>query len=518
MSRWRHLFPAILYGLVMLAFILRVTALDAQSLWRDETDALCYAFEFPHLAAHALAPELVGELVLPTACPSIPLVSAQDPSVFSRLFQAAKATIQHNGPLYYFLLRGWIAFCGYTPFALRYFSLLPGVLLVPLMYALGRRLFVPPGQVCRIEQPIGLLAAACAALSPYFIWYSQETKMYALVLALAVLAMYALRRAMDGHSAWWVVMVAATSVGIYLHILAALLIPVECAVWVFWCPRPGRKWLEALAALACLTLPYLPLLYWQLPLALTPAKTGYPFYPLSEMIYILLYGFSTGVVGHPAGWVMLIPLAILAAAGLIWGRACVQHKLGIIVWIALPILVLYVVSLRRPMFTDRYLIWIGPAIYVLVALGVRALWRQSRLVGLMVVIPLLIALGRGIYVQAAQPVKSDFRAAAQFVAQQAGSGDLLLFQIPHARYTFDYYYPRSFEWVDGLYTNYGMTNDEIDAQMRAAIGAHKAVWLIASEVAMWDQKFQVLGWLDTHARRTQAGQFMLVDAYRYELP
>ena len=32
-----------------LALGLRAGSLRAQSLWRDEVDALCFAFEFPHL-------------------------------------------------------------------------------------------------------------------------------------------------------------------------------------------------------------------------------------------------------------------------------------------------------------------------------------------------------------------------------------------------------------------------------------------------------------------------------------
>ncbi len=525
MSRWRYLSLVLLCGLVMLAFALRAATLDGQSLWRDEVDALCYAFEFPRLAARVVEPGSAENVPLDIACPPLSIFISQEQPILRRLIQVASLMVQHNGPLYYFLLRGWVALTGQTPFALRYFSLLPGVLLVPLMYVLGVRLGEPPaapprkGPSARTRATaVGLFAAVCAAAAPYMIWYSQETKMYALVTALAVLAVYSLHRALCGRSAWWVVMVVATSLCVYLHILAALLIPVEFVLFLIWGPLAGRKRVEALIAFACLTVPYLPLLVWQLRMVLTPAQTGYLSYSLPQMAYVLFYGFSAGVVGNPLGLVWIMPLVILAIVGLLTGSARLRHKLALAVWVLVPVLVLYTISTWRPIFTDRYLIWIAPAVYILVAFGLVALWRQTRLLGVLALMPVLIFFGWGIAAQASRPIKSDVRAAAQFAEQRATPDDVFIFQIPHIRYTFDYYYDRPFDWLDGLYTNYGMSDAEVDAQMRLAIDTHRVVWLVASEMPMWDKKLQVFNWLETHARRTEAGHFTLVEVYRYELP
>lgn len=510
MPRLCHARLVLVCGLVMCAFALRVTTLEAQSLWRDEVDALCYAFEFPHSIVRAFAPEAAGEPVTPNACPPSPLADKPVQGTLARLAQALGPMIRQNGPLYYFLLRGWIALAGWAPFALRYLSLLAGVLIVPLVYALGKRI----GSAAS-----GQWAAALAACSPYFIWYSQDAKMYALITALAVLAIYALRRALYGSGRWWAAMVIATSLCLYLHILTALLIPLEFGLLLLWMLYPPRrKWLEALLSFACLTLPYLPLLAWQLPMAFQPQQTGYPTLTVTEMVHTLAYGFSVGVVGHSAGQVLLIPLAVAVLLGMRWGAVRWSDRLALALWIVWPILALALVSTWRPMFTDRYLIWIGPAFYLLAALGLTALWRYSRLLVAMLAVPLVTACGWGVFMQAAQPVKSDFRAAAHYVEQRAGPDDLFIFQIPHVRYTFDYYYPRAFLWADGLYTNYGLSNAQVDAQMRALIGAHTDVWLIASEMPMWDRNLQMFNWLEANARRVEANHFMLVDVYRYQLP
>ncbi|MBN1890457.1 MAG: glycosyltransferase family 39 protein [Thermoflexales bacterium] len=520
MKKWRRIHLFVIYGLVWLSFGLRAATLDRQSMWRDEVDALCYAFEFPHATAQAIAPGAFQALELPSACPPLELSPESGQSRLWRLVQTLQLAVRHNGPLYYFLLRAWIALVGYSVYALRFFSLLSGVLAVPLVYVLGLRLSVTtkagsPGTI-----PVGVWGAVCTALSPYLVWYSQETKMYALLLALVVLAVYALRRAIEEGGAWWIVMVIATSLGVYIHILAALLILVEFAMLLVWHPCSRRNWVEALISFACLTLPYLPLVGWQLPALLQPVgQTGYPDYPFREIVYILIYGFSTGAVAHPRGWILVLPLLSLGMAGLLFGRAHWQHRGALAIWIGLPILAMYAIArLRGPMFTDRYLIWIGPAVYLLVALGVHFLWRQSHLLALMVVIPLLISLGHGLQAQTSGPIKSDFRATARFVEQRAEASDLMVFQIPHARYTFDYYYGPTFNWIDGLYTNAGMTDEQVDKHMQALIGKRRGVWLIASEQRMWDEQLHVFQWLETHAGRTDEDHFTLVDVYRYQLP
>jgi hypothetical protein len=131
-------------------------------------------------------------------------------------------------------------------------------------------------------------------------------------------------------------------------------------------------------------------------------------------------------------------------------------------------------------------------------------------------VSLLLLDGWGLWVQARTPLKADFRSATAYVAQHLASGDLLIFQIPHGRYSFDYYFRRqewpkegalqsppsddayrlflpflargqgaAYRWADGLYTNGGLTVGEVDRRMREVTGGSRAVWLIATEVPMW---------------------------------
>jgi mannosyltransferase len=466
LERWSVL------GLLLLAFAIRVLTLTNQSLWRDEVDALRFA----------TAPwaELLRTFSLPG----------------------------WNGPLYFALLRGWIALSGHTELAMRYSSLMWGVLAIPLAHVLARRLASPH---------VALGCAGLFALSPYFIWYSQEVKMYTLVLALATLAIYALRRALHGSAAWWIAVVASTSIAIYCHILAALLIPVEMILTLIWGlgSRGAAWWKGALASFACLTLPYVPLLRWQIPLALTPAQTGFTYYPLDRMLLVMLTGFSIGVGGRLPE-MALWPSGLLLVAAVVAGVARVRDRVALLVWLLAPPLAIWLVSLNRPIFTDRYLIWVGPAFYLLLAIGAAALGQFWRPLGVAAVIAVTGVAVAGIYSQTTTPIKSDFRSAARYYQSHRSPGDLIVFQIPYVRYTFNYYYTQPYEWVDGLYTNYGMSDAEVDTQMRALLAGHKTVWLVASEMTMWDSQLQVWKWLESHARRTDLADFAQVTLYRYE--
>ncbi len=495
------LWPSV--GLLAVAFAVRVSTLTVQSLWRDEVDALRFAT--------APWPELLSTFTRPG----------------------------WNGPLYFVVLRGWIALTGPSEFALRYLSLLWGVMAVALGFALARRL---AGMVA------ALVCSVFFAISPYFIWYSQEVKMYTLILAMATLAIYALRRAVASNRVvWWATLVVATSLAFYSHILAALLIPVEMILTLVWgLGARDRRWgIGALASFACLTLPYLPLLRWQWPLVFTPAQTGYMFYPFQDMLLVMLNGFATGISGQLAhiayemaarvhalwagarpsdvtvdsGIVYTMPLwpaGLLLVAGLVVSEAQWRDKVALLVWLLLPPLALYLVSLNRPIFTDRYLIWIGPAYYLVVSLGAVALGRLSKLLGAIALIAVFGVAAAGTYFQSSMPIKSDLRGVAAYLDTRYSSGDLVIFQIPYIRYTFDYYYHKPYDGAEGLFTNYGMSDAEVDAQMGRQVMGRKTVWLVASEMEMWDSKLQVWKWLESHARRKEATVFAQVVLYRYE--
>ena len=94
-------------------------------------------------------------------------------------------TTDTHPPLYYLLIHLLRPLLGASDFAYRVPSALLGLLLLPLLYQLGRRIH---------SRQLGLLAALLAAINPLQIWYGQEARMYTLAALLLAAAAYALWR------------------------------------------------------------------------------------------------------------------------------------------------------------------------------------------------------------------------------------------------------------------------------------------------------------------------------------
>ena len=168
-----------LLGLTWLAFALRMAGVTAQSLWRDEVDALIFATQ--------------------------PLTELL--AMFRQPGQ--------NGPLFFLALRPWLAAVGQSELALRLPSALAGALAVPIFYALVRR-------VIHDRQPAAI-AALLMATAPYLVWYGQEAKMYAALTVLAPASLL-LTVEVSRRGGWWrwVSLYVITSLCFYTHLLAAL--------------------------------------------------------------------------------------------------------------------------------------------------------------------------------------------------------------------------------------------------------------------------------------------------------
>jgi hypothetical protein len=225
-------------------------------------------------------------------------------------------------------------------------------------------------------------------------------------------------------------------------------------------------------------------------------------------------------------------MVALVAGCLVWplsrrpaapGRPARWRVVGILLaWLALPPLLIYFVSLGMPIFTDRYLIWAMPAFLALLACGIVALADEWRPLGIAAGAVILALNGWSLYLQATQPIKADFRAAAAYVAQRIEADDALMFQIPYNRYTFTYYAsagrnPRDPAWqgVDGPYTNAGMSEAEADAWMATKLGGAETVWLVFSEAEMWDRRDLTGQWLAANAEEVERADFARATVIRY---
>jgi hypothetical protein len=273
------------------------------------------------------------------------------------------------------------------------------------------------------------------------------------------------------------------------------------------------------------------------------------------MLVRLLGNYSLGPILGSEWWAGFFFLVLLVAAAWLWrGRRSRLASLGILVcWLLVPVLGFFLMTLVRPMYTARYLIFVLPAHLILLAAGLMVIARRSRLGAGVLLAALLAASFLGVWRQGRTPIKADFRSATEYVASRRSPRDLLLFQIPYGRHSFDYYlslyreqpqqdapdvgaiphWPSEhriympllarhreapYRWAEGLYTNSGMDSVSVNSSMEKLTAGAGTVWLIATEVDLWDERGLVQAWLEQHASLTDQAHFVGVSVYQFSFP
>jgi mannosyltransferase len=339
-----------LFALVVVAagFVLRVHHLASQSLWYDEAFSV-------YLASMGL-----GEIIARTAADIHP-------------------------PLYYILLHFWMPVAGSGEFALRFFSLAFGVLTIPLFFHLSRRLlrFLPEGAASHS----GIMAAAMAAIAPFYIWYSQEGRMYSLLTFLGALASLLMLRLLAGDARrprlelilWGTVNVAA----IYIHFYGFFLLAFQLC-YVLWRAATearsrlaGRDIVLAAVAVAVAYLPWLGVTYTRFG---ADASYWEGILDPTELLSKTFLAFAAGLTATTSEQNAIVPgCLIMVGFGLVTGvwlttrhpRATCRGDVVIfpLLYLITPIVLLYAVSFDRPKFDPRYLMLASPGFYLLAALG-----------------------------------------------------------------------------------------------------------------------------------------------------
>lgn len=178
----KRLFQLTLLALILLAWGLRLHRLDAQSLWYDEG------------VTANLAQRTLIDLTRWTARDIQP-------------------------PLYYYAVWGWGRVAGWSEWSLRFVSVWWGALAVPLLALLAYRLTQ--------RQLVALVAALLTALHPLLLYYSQEARMYTMLVTLGLGAGYLLLRLSETASPlWrqWGIYALVATAAVYTHYFAFFLL------------------------------------------------------------------------------------------------------------------------------------------------------------------------------------------------------------------------------------------------------------------------------------------------------
>jgi mannosyltransferase len=169
------------------------------------------------------------------------------------------AALSHDGapPLYYLMLHFWMQAFGSGDVAVRALSGITSVVSLPFFWVAGRRLG---------GRKVAWVAFFLALSSPFAISYATTTRMYSLMILLALLGYLALSRAFEDPKPGRLVAVGAvTAALLYTHYWALYLV-IVVAGWIGWrIWRTGRGWpvLKAVVVGTIVWLPWAPIFVFQ---------------------------------------------------------------------------------------------------------------------------------------------------------------------------------------------------------------------------------------------------------------
>lgn len=470
-----HIRLLLLVVLCGLGFALRLHHLDFHALWWDEGITVYFA-------------------------PLTPLAMAQAAALFKDL----------NPPAYRMTVGLWMRLVGPTPFSVRYVSLICGLLLVPLVWTVGRRT-VGPGAAA--------IGAALAATGPALIYYSQEAKGYTFV-ALAVWLAHAywlslsrsgnLTRHRERLGLQAIVYAVVTTAALAAHYIA-IFNAVADGLWAFtsaWLRRDrGRRllviWTLSLALALTIVLAYARPIFWETATGLVHTSEGYSTRSVLTYTSMVAEELARSPVLSPAGTLAAIGLVLLGLGGLLSSKGHARDRGLIAVWLLVPLALGYFFQWVYPFFFSRFLLYIAPALYLLAGAGLVALGRRMPGAGVFttfILIGLHLASLTPIYTRPDNP-DEDYRPLAAHLSPLIRPGDVMLYS-----YVWQAGYLQSYLPGNGLVFDY-YTPASIDRELSSIVRDHARIWQLEYERRLDNPTHLVTRWLKAHLLRAELQTF-----------
>jgi mannosyltransferase len=339
-----------------------------------------------------------------------------------------------NLPFYYLLLRAWLNL-GQSEIMLRFPSAAFGILSVPLIYQVAHLTF---------DQRIALLSASFLALSPFHVWYSQEARMYSLVMFSALGSAYFFLRVLRGGN-WksWMGLTVFTALGYPTGFSNYLVSPMELFFLICtFRTTYSLLWSWTLSQ----GLAILPTAPWLIALVTRSVKSfGFGWIPQPGLVEPLktLWNFSLGHTNAltPLVALSLVPFAMAFLLSLRPNQPTnPMSKRFLFVWLAFPIVFTFLVSLRLPIYIDRFLIVSLPPYLILVAYGITRIRKDILRYGLTIAVLAVLAFNTTLIYFDPIFAKEDWRGAIAYIESRAQESDLIVSRYIQDDLLINYYY------------------------------------------------------------------------------
>lgn len=354
----------ILISSAIIAMIISVTIGLAQSVWFDEAYSIM------------LAKQPVSEIFRLTSLDTHP-------------------------PLYYLLLSLWGNIFGWSELALRSMSVL----------AMGGAVIIAG---LMMKKLFGIRAALITLpfiiFAPFLLRYGFEIRMYSVASFIGVAATYILINATEAKKSKqiWIYILYAIFVALGVYVLYyTVLIWFTHFIWLIWRSYSNKEsifktnWFKAYILSVVLFLPWLPTFIKQIGNgALAPISQSMT---LDNLFGIISFSFLYRPVWQLGPLLSIIILFVIIILGYLSvcafklvGKKQRQYLILLAMYVIVPIAILTLVGLFRPMYVERYLAHILIGLSMFIGVSVSLVSRKAKALTKIILSILIIILTMGI--------------------------------------------------------------------------------------------------------------------------
>jgi hypothetical protein len=343
-------------------------------------------------------------------------------------FRKLWAHSEFNMVFYFAVLRVWLR-AGNSEAFIRLLSVIPAVATLPVVYAIGRRTF---------DRRTGLIAALLLAVHGAHVTYSQEARGYTMVVFFCAAATYFFLRAIeDGGWKFWGLYWLSATLGIYSHLFAVLVV---AAHWLSlaWALRRNFPWIRLVVTSLAIFVAASPEFYFAV------SNQGHQVEWIPKLGVSQVVNTISELAGSPLTLPFYLAMWVVAVAYCrrVWRGEDARKRwyLALLLsWAVAPLVMVIVISVKRPMLVPRYLLISAPAVVLLAAVGAFTMRERRRRIVLWALVFLSLAFIGFLYTRP----KEDWRGASAYVLSHAQPGDAVAVVPKWSEPLFAYYQERS---------------------------------------------------------------------------
>lgn len=294
---------------------------------------------------------------------------------------------ENNPPLYFLFMKIWTSIFGIGTFAARFPSAVFSSLAASMIYLTGRKFFNPR---------TGLIASLLFTFSNTHLFYAQDARVYALFFLLTVCSTYVFLglQQQPGSKKLLIGWIILNVLLLYSHFFGIVFVFFQLLVLL--CLKQLRETLLKQTLWCCFVLillfsPYIPILLQRF--ISTTGNTPWIQPPLWSDLYTMFWRFSNTPVNTVIMLSLLFIGIYLSFSNKRINSVVLPGNFRVLLFLLfIPLLFIFFLSFKIPLFLDRYLIFVSLYYYLLVAISIDFLLpKKSWSIGIALLLPILMA-------------------------------------------------------------------------------------------------------------------------------